>query len=666
MKKIISLLLALCLLAACSFAGAESPALAGKPWVDSNVYGNWPSERPGLEESFDLFVNFDTYQNAPTESARGVIAPSLNTVDLINGYLESICTDPEKAGTEAECLRILYRLFTDAKQEEVFGTLKAHAGRLRAAKTPEELTELIREEGCLYGDALYDTSLTELHGVYEVPTDVYYVIFNLRDPIDYLPPDEETYESPGLDFDGTREMLVRMGWSEEEAALLVDKMVATVDLNRDYYPKPKLEEDLVRRDGILSLNEIREICPQVYEMIKAQGMAREGEEAEMLYSFTPAHLSILAELFREENLETAKVILALGLYRQADQMLPKETEGAGANMVQAFRQFAPQVVYEQAFVHNFIPQERIDIYRQLVDEYKAAMRVRIGQNSRLSEESKQAALNKIEQLIGSEILYPYGEIDCASLLEALRSAGNLLEANGACQQLKGKERVHYAGKKIDRGNRYATTESALNEEGKYYPMNNAFFIGAGALVGEMADFTSRETILATLGFHLGHELSHGFDTNGSQYDPFGQKYDESTTTGCLITEEDRDAFSARARVIAGQVSRVDIWNGNNLNGEAMIGEVMADLTSVQLAMDIAKQTEGFDYDAYFRAFAKAYYYIDYSSDHIIMRFEGEVHPPHYFRVNFNLAHFDEFYQTYPSVTEGTPMYIAPEDRTLPW
>ena len=44
----------------------------------------------------------------------------------------------------------------------------------------------------------------------------------------------------------------------------------------------------------------------------------------------------------------------------------------------------------------------------------------------------------------------------------------------------------------------------------------------------------------------------------------------------------------------------------------------------------------------------------------------DTHPPYYVRINFTLAHFDEFYKTYPSVTEGTPMYIAPEDRILAW
>ena len=47
MKKLISLLLTLCLLAACGLAGAESRVLEGKPWINSDILGNLPDEKPG-------------------------------------------------------------------------------------------------------------------------------------------------------------------------------------------------------------------------------------------------------------------------------------------------------------------------------------------------------------------------------------------------------------------------------------------------------------------------------------------------------------------------------------------------------------------------------------------------------------------------------------------
>ena len=667
MKRIICCLIALCLLAAFVPAGAESPAPAGKPWINSNIYGNWPSGNPGPEESFDLYINYDFYQSLPADSDENMITAFGATAKIVNEDMKTICTDPEKTGTEEDCLRILYGLYMDTEKraQDGFSTLKAHADRLHAVKTADELMALIREEGYLYGEAFFNSNFSYGSTSSQLDPEMCYLKFDLIPIIDDLPPDEETGEIPGKDTDGARNKLLRMGWSEEEISQLMDKLIAASDLFTDYSPDTALENELISRDGLVSLNEIREVFPQVYEFIAAQGFSREGTEAEQINLIQAYDLNKVVTLFREENLETIKAALALGMYKQAERILPNETEDREAVDFESFLSFVPRAVTEQAFVHSWVPQERIDMYRQLVDEYKEAMRVRIGQNSRLSEESKKEALNKIDHLIASEILYPYGEIDCSSLLDALRSCGNLLEANGACRQLERKALTHFAGLKMDRGNRYMTGESALFEQGKYMPMNNAFFIGGGALLGEMADFTSRETLLATLGFHLGHEMSHGFDIYGATFDAFGNQFEEGTS-GYLFTEEDRDDFAARARIIAGQISQTDMWDGNNLPGEAMIGEAMADLTSVQLAMDMAKQTEGFDYDTYFRTFAKAYYQIYHNREYFLRDYTSEVHPPNYFRVNFTVAHFDEFYQTYPSVREGTPMYIAPEDRVMPW
>ena len=65
MKGIICLLLALCLLAACTLAGAENTHLQGKPWVNSNLYGQWPDERPAPEDGYDMYANYDYYREVP-------------------------------------------------------------------------------------------------------------------------------------------------------------------------------------------------------------------------------------------------------------------------------------------------------------------------------------------------------------------------------------------------------------------------------------------------------------------------------------------------------------------------------------------------------------------------------------------------------------------------
>ena len=191
------------------------------------------------------------------------------------------------------------------------------------------------------------------------------------------------------------------------------------------------------------------------------------------------------------------------------------------------------------------------------------------------------------------------------------------------------------------------------------PGQNLFSLGAPALCEAMCDFSSRATLLGTLGAHIGHELSHGYDFIGAQYN--------SAKSGPLFTEADTAVFTEKAMAIAGRLSQIESGNGIVLQGDKLITEAMADLTGASLMLDLAKAEENFDYDAFFRAFANFFFDYEYGYDARPDKLAGvNPHPPYHVRVNFTLAHFDEFYETYPSITEGTPMYIAPEDRILIW
>ena len=75
MKRIVSLLTALCLMSGVALASAESPHFEGKPWINSNLYGIWPSERPAVEETFELYANYDLYQEALAQGKRMFYMP---------------------------------------------------------------------------------------------------------------------------------------------------------------------------------------------------------------------------------------------------------------------------------------------------------------------------------------------------------------------------------------------------------------------------------------------------------------------------------------------------------------------------------------------------------------------------------------------------------------
>ena len=97
-----------------------------------------------------------------------------------------------------------------------------------------------------------------------------------------------------------------------------------------------------------------------------------------------------------------------------------------------------------------------------------------------------------------------------------------------------------------------------------------------------------------------------------------------------------------------------------------ITEIIADTEGLRLALDLAKKEENFDYDAFFRAYARYWNWYYSNRETYLRTFSTDVHPAPMFRVNFTVQLTDEFYETYSSVTEGTPMYLPPEERELVW
>ncbi len=654
MKRIISILLTLCLLTACALAGAEGKTLQGKPWVNSNLYGQWPDERPGPEDGYDMYANYEYYREALARQDSDTYSRHLKSEDVVQEQFHALCEDPEKTGTEVEILQILYRLYMDTEKREQDGLapLQPYLDRLKAVRTLDELTALIREDGWMYGPAFFTADLSRMDGKYTVG--IYY-----NECIEYLPLEEGDTGIPDKDTEGAKAKLRLMGYGEEEAAEAVEKILAMIDLTEttviDF--ETDLERDVQAR-GIASLSEIRELCPPVAVMIMAQGLAREGAEEDRIYGVVASELVGFRNLSREENLDFLKAVITLGMYEEAKAVLPKSGEdGETEASMDGFKnRFLPEVITSQAYLRSYVPQELLDTYYSLVDEYKEAMRIRFEQSTWLSEEAKKETLRKLDNLLACRLDYTYGDIDCGPLLEKLRSCETLLEANGLCVQFDRECVAHFAGLDYVRENRFRSGHTLLASEGKYSTGTNMFYLGGGSLAVD-CDYTSRETLLGSLGVHLAHELSHGFDTTGAQYN--------ADMTGPLFTEEDQQIFIGKATAIAQQVSNIQPLDGLDGNGTKKIGEVLADLTGMSLTLDLAKKDENFDYDAMFRAFA--WFFLNYYSEDVIpLDVEENPHPLPYIRINFTVQHFDEFYQTYPSVTEGKPMYLAPEDRLLIW
>ena len=154
-----------------------------------------------------------------------------------------------------------------------------------------------------------------------------------------------------------------------------------------------------------------------------------------------------------------------------------------------------------------------------------------------------------------------------------------------------------------------------------------------------------------------HEISHAFDSSGSQYDKDGNLNN-------WWTDEDRKAFEEKTAKVAAYFSTIEAVPGGYVNGEMTVGEAVADLGGMAVMLEAASHIDGFDYDAFFRNNA-AVWKKQMSDELARSKLLTDVHPPGHVRTNANIQQFDEFYETY-DVKPGDGMYLAPENRLSVW
>lgn len=661
MKKAIILLVTLCFIVSCWAlpAKADTLELAGKPWVNSDIFGCWPSERPALEDQYELYVNFDHYQEALAKGDGAQSNYYIRSEKMLLNQILELCNDSEKRDPESESIRILYGFYTDkeAIERDGFASLMAYVNRVKAVENLDELTRLMQEPGFLFGSPFFSLNLALSQ------ENTYNVLFTKNSVVDMRWPTDEEYEInpeavPEKDTAGVRQNLLRMEYSEEEASRLLEKILWFDDFNLEEYEMSERESELGNKPA-MTLEEIREICPPIGAMLVGLGMLKEAETDEV-YCSSIMDLAAFNKAYTEDNLDLFKAIIALSMYTAAKDILGPTVfpEMEGNSDPFAFFSQLPRVLLPQAYVHNFVPEERIKEYYQLVDDIKEAMHVRIEQSNWASQETKEKAFEKLDKMVAVSLLYLW-ESDCESLLQGLRSCKTLLDAGVQCMLFERKCEMGYAGLESFRGNRWASGESPLAIGGKYYPMENAFYIGAGALTGEVYNGASRETVLATIGYHIGHELSHGFDINGMMYDAEGAQ-------NPVASESDMARYWEKANTISESASRIKLLDDLNVLGGQQLGEIIADIEGLRLVLDLAKKEEQFNYDAFFRAYARLYFGYYSDREDYFATFSSEVHPSLFVRANFTVQFMEEFYETYPSVVEGTPMYLPPEERELIW
>jgi putative endopeptidase len=170
-----------------------------------------------------------------------------------------------------------------------------------------------------------------------------------------------------------------------------------------------------------------------------------------------------------------------------------------------------------------------------------------------------------------------------------------------------------------------------------------------------------------IGTVIGHEISHGFDDSGRQFDGDGNLRDWWTT-------EDGGRFKARAGELEKQFAAYSVLDDRHVNGALTLGENIGDLSGIAIAYRAyklslggkeASDIDGFTGDQrFFMGWAQVWRR-KYRDEDLTKRLLTDPHSPSEFRVNGPASNLDEFYTAF-GVKPGDRMYRPPDQRVKIW
>ena len=274
----------------------------------------------------------------------------------------------------------------------------------------------------------------------------------------------------------------------------------------------------------------------------------------------------------------------------------------------------------------------------MVKFHLEAMRNRIRDASWMSEATKTQAYKKIDTM-RSKVGYPEKWRDYSQLTLTRDSyVANVI----ASSSFEIQRQLAKLGKPVDRTEWFMTPQT---NNAYYDPTLNEMCFPAGILqppfFDEKADDATNYGALAST---IGHELTHGFDDQGRQYDAAGNLKD-------WWTEADAKGFNERAEIVAKQYDAYEVLPGLHINGHQTLGENIADIGGLRVAYEAFKlatadqkltNANGFTPDQrFFIAFAQGWR-TNERPERIRLHVASDVHSPVRWRVLGPVANFPEF------------------------
>lgn len=317
----------------------------------------------------------------------------------------------------------------------------------------------------------------------------------------------------------------------------------------------------------------------------------------------------------------------------------------------------------QIYIKEYLPKGSKEKLLEIGNNIRDVYAERIKKLDWMSEATKEKALYKLSKIV-MKVGYP----DKWKDLSSININRNTYLANVmATHAWEMNDMTSKYGKPVDRTEwgMYPQTYNAY-----YNPSNNEICVPACNILvpgfeGRMPDDAVLYSIIG--GSTFGHELTHGFDDQGSQYDDKGNLNN-------WWTAEDMKKFQEKTKLIVEQYNKYEALPGKFVNGDATQGENIADLGGIVMGFEAFKKTAQYKNKEiisgltpekrFFLGYAYAWL-VNIKTESLAQQLLTDVHSPAKFRINGPLQNMPEFYEAF-GIKPGSKMRRADEKRVVIW
>ena len=630
--------------------------------------GGWQKNNP-LPAAYSRFGSFDLLAE--------------NNNKQINGILTELQKKKYKTGTIEQKLSDFYKLAldVDARNKAGIAPVKPMLDEISAAQTKADLFKLQQK----YADQSLGVDFDTYIGADD--KNVTMNILNLSQggltlgqKDYYMNNDAATVAIREAYKKYIAKMFQLYGFSEAEAQQNAQRIfqhetsIALISKSRTELRDPQANYNK------MTLKEFQQNYPNIplEALCNAEGI--KSEHIQEMIVGQPAFFAGIDKLNAAEDAQTLKALMQWGVIQNSSAYLTDEIREAdfdffGKTMsgrqqdYELWKRAVNQVQSQMGealgrmYCKKYFPESSKKMMEQLVKNLQVSLGQRIDAQTWMSDTTKLAAHKKLDKFY-VKIGYPNKWTDYSKL--TIDPSKSYYENVMACRKFRlAKSIEEKAGKPVDKDEWYMTPQTV---NAYYNPTTNEICFPAGILQYPFFDPKADEAFnYGAIGVVIGHEMTHGFDDQGRQYDADGNLKD-------WWTANDAKGFEKRADLYANFFSNIKVLPDLNANGRFTLGENLADHGGLMVSFNAFKNAtakkplknkDGFTAEQrFFLAYAGVWGQ-NITEKEIRQRVKNDPHALGKWRVDGALPHIDAWYEAF-GVKQGDKMFIPKSERLELW